>query len=66
MAAKGSPRRSTAQAVRASLLANATTTTLGWARLSSALGAHRRSGVSGIVKANEYAIFGFETGRAPE
>jgi hypothetical protein len=29
-------------------------------------GAHRRSGVSGIVKANEYAIFGFETGRAPE
>jgi hypothetical protein len=40
-----SPRRSTAQAILASLLANATMATLGWARSSSAL-AHRPSGVS--------------------
>ena len=45
LAAKGSPRRSTAQAILASLLANATTTTLGCARLNSDL-AHRPSGTS--------------------
>ena len=45
LAANLSPRRSTAQAILASLLANATTTTLGWARLSSDL-AHRPSGTS--------------------
>ena len=45
VAANRSPRRSTAQAIRASLLAKATIATLRWARLSSAF-AHRPSGVS--------------------
>jgi hypothetical protein len=45
LAAKGSPRRNTAHATLAGLLANAMTTTLRWARLSGAL-AYRPSGVS--------------------
>ena len=45
LTANRSPRRNTAQAIRASLLAKATTATLRWARLMSPL-AHRPSGVS--------------------
>jgi hypothetical protein len=44
-AANRSPRRFTAQAIRVSLLAKATTATLRWARLMSPF-AHRPSGVS--------------------
>ena len=45
LTANRSPRRNTAQAIRASLLAKATTATLRWARSSSAF-AQRPSGVS--------------------
>jgi hypothetical protein len=56
-AANCSPRRSTARAIRASLLAKATTTTLRWARLMRPF-AHRPSGVSRSTMLKIY-VYGY-------
>ena len=58
LAANLSPRRSTAQAILASLLANATTTTLGWARLKQRFGpsAERRVALGDIGQRRSRAV----------